>query len=197
MSTLLKISDVFLATKSHVTNGKMSNASTELCSNKNIVVSAEDFFAFKRAYEILQMLMARLPSKRNPAWHDVRKNITECTLLSFVKDWDNMPEGFRRCTHCGEVKPLDDFFNRRTVAGKAGKHTQCKWCLKIVKKTEPLPFRVKRNLREKHEHQILADNYIRQLLKQNTNLATTDFGSEIIDLHRKLLILKRERRKYG
>ena len=141
------------------------------------VVPAHEYYSYKRAFEILQMLLARSIAKRNPAWAELRKHIKQCVLFSFVKDWENIPEGFRRCSHCAEIKPLDDFYNRPT--GKDGKHSECKLCRKIVKK-----------LRAKHEYKILTDSYVRQLLKHGTILETTDFGSEVIDLHRKLLTLK-------
>ena len=39
---------------------------------------------------------------------------------------DNAPEGFKTCTTCKEVKPVDDFYDR--LGAHDGKHTQCKKC---------------------------------------------------------------------
>jgi hypothetical protein len=57
-------------------------------------------------------------------------------LSLFSSDDSSVPEGYKRCTQCGKVKPLDDFPNldKRTLAKRPtnskqmGKRPECKEC---------------------------------------------------------------------
>jgi len=56
-----------------------------------------------------------------------------------------IPIGYKRCGHCGKIKPLDEFYNNKSQPD--GKRCECKECTKEAqtkarkKKTEPdLPF---------------------------------------------------------
>lgn len=45
-----------------------------------------------------------------------------------VKNQDNanVPAGYKRCSHCGKIKPLDEFYNNRSQPD--GKRHECKCC---------------------------------------------------------------------
>jgi 5-methylcytosine-specific restriction endonuclease McrA len=60
-----------------------------------------------------------------------RARCQECRLeyqkvASFQRQWELVAAGLKRCSRCGETKPLDDFSrNRRT---KSGRRPECKPC---------------------------------------------------------------------
>ena len=68
----------------------------------------------------------------------------------------NVPVGYKRCSHCGKIKPLDEFYNNRSQPD--GKRHECKDCTKEAEKnsklksqqsdTPKLPFNYQRKVKK-------------------------------------------------
>ena len=77
-----------------------------------------------------------------------------------VKNQDdaNVPVGYKRCSHCGKIKPLDEFYNNKSQPD--GKRHECKDCTKESQKshklkskqpeTPKLPFNYQRKVKRMH-----------------------------------------------
>lgn len=102
----------------------------------------------------------------------------------------------KKCTCCGEIKPLTSFYNK--TSSRDGKFTRCKKCVdeKISKWEKLNPDKRNEYARKSRVKTFntaianLSDTYIIQVLR-NKGFKPNQITTEIIELQRQILKTKR------
>ena len=99
-------------------------------------------------------------------------------------------EDFKKCTKCGEVKSLNEFYNDKRVK-KDGKQAQCKDCAKKVKQVYRSNNKDKRNEHERNRR--ANDPEFRKLASERNHR----YYKKLVDENGSRLIEYKERTKTG
>ena len=128
------------------------------------------------------------------------------------------PRATRICTNCGNERPINHFYKKwkhreervkicKVCRGNYGSTYRLKnknskkWKKKRLKYNNKYRSKNNEKVRKwgrdkaKRQNQELSDNYIKQVIRQNTKMERKDITQEMVDNKKKELLAKRNKRK--